>query len=89
MTAGVLLLHGHGRTGLSMSFLASELSAEGYATLAPSPLETLEALEQLRALWHGYRISLLTLPHAPAAGVDTPEDLARVRALFDHQAKLA
>ena len=36
MTAGVLLLHGHGRTGLSMSFLASELGAEGYATLAPS-----------------------------------------------------
>ncbi len=60
-----------------------------YATLSPSPLETLEALEQLRALWHGYRISLLTLPHAPAAGVDTPEDLARVRALFDRQAKLA
>ena len=36
MTAGVLLLHGHGRTGLSLSFLASELGAEGYATLAPS-----------------------------------------------------
>ena len=36
MTAGVLLLHGHGRTGLSMGFLGSELGDEGFATLAPS-----------------------------------------------------
>ena len=50
-----------------------------YASLAPSPLEQWEALEQLRALWHGYRIRVV-----PAAtGVDTPEDLERVRATFD------
>jgi len=53
-----------------------------YASLAASPLERSEMLEQLRVLWHGYRISLGITPSAPAPGVDTPEDLARVRALF-------
>ena len=53
-----------------------------YAGLAPSPLEHWEALEQLRALWHGYPIRVLELAEAPAAGVDTPQDLERVRALF-------
>ncbi|ODU40493.1 MAG: 3-deoxy-manno-octulosonate cytidylyltransferase [Thiobacillus sp. SCN 63-374] len=53
-----------------------------YASLASSPLERYEMLEQLRVLWHGYRISLGVTPIAPAPGVDTPEDLARVRALF-------
>ncbi|HEY9146892.1 MAG TPA: 3-deoxy-manno-octulosonate cytidylyltransferase [Thiobacillus sp.] len=53
-----------------------------YASLASSPLERYEMLEQLRVLWHGHRISLGITPTAPAPGVDTPEDLARVRALF-------
>jgi 3-deoxy-manno-octulosonate cytidylyltransferase (CMP-KDO synthetase) len=53
-----------------------------YASLAASPLERSEMLEQLRVLWHGYRISLGITPTAPAPGVDTAEDLARVRALF-------
>lgn len=53
-----------------------------YASLAASPLERFEMLEQLRVLWHGYRISLGITPTAPAPGVDTPEDLARVRDLF-------
>jgi 3-deoxy-manno-octulosonate cytidylyltransferase (CMP-KDO synthetase) len=53
-----------------------------YAGLASSPLERHEMLEQLRVLWHGYRISLGITPMAPAPGVDTPEDLARVRSLF-------
>ena len=53
-----------------------------YAGLAASPLERFEMLEQLRVLWHGYRISLGITPMAPAPGVDTPEDLARVRSLF-------
>ncbi len=53
-----------------------------FPALAPAPLEHTEALEQLRALWHGHRIAVHTTPHAPGAGVDTPEDLARVRALF-------
>jgi 3-deoxy-manno-octulosonate cytidylyltransferase (CMP-KDO synthetase) len=59
-----------------------------YAELAPSPLEGWEALEQLRALWHGYRIHVLSVAEAPAAGVDTPEDLARVRAAFDRQERV-
>jgi len=54
-----------------------------YASLASSPLERHEMLEQLRVLWHGHRISLGITPTAPAPGVDTPEDLARVRALFE------
>ncbi len=49
-----------------------------------APIEAAEALEQLRALWHGERIRVLTLDKAPPAGVDTPEDLARVRAWFAH-----
>lgn len=53
-----------------------------YATLAVSPLETIEALEQLRVLWHGFRIAVHLVEHAPAAGVDTAEDLARVRQYF-------
>lgn len=56
-----------------------------YAGLSASPLEHFEALEQLRALWHGYRITVATVEHPPAAGVDTPEDAARVRAVFAAQ----
>jgi 3-deoxy-manno-octulosonate cytidylyltransferase (CMP-KDO synthetase) len=55
-----------------------------YAALAPAPIEQWESLEQLRALWHGFRIRILTLDAAPPAGVDTEEDLARVRAIFAH-----
>ena len=51
-----------------------------FAALPPSPLETLEALEQLRVLWHGHRIAVFVADAAPAAGVDTAADLARVRA---------
>ena len=54
-----------------------------YAQLAVSPVEQLESLEQLRAMWHGYRISVAETVHAPAAGVDTAEDLQRVRALLE------
>ncbi len=53
-----------------------------YASLAASPIERYEMLEQLRVLWHGHRISLGVMPTAPAPGVDTPEDLERVRQLF-------
>jgi 3-deoxy-manno-octulosonate cytidylyltransferase (CMP-KDO synthetase) len=52
-----------------------------FPTLLPAPIETTEALEQLRALWHGHRIAVHVTHSAPAPGVDTPEDLARVRAL--------
>jgi len=53
-----------------------------FPMLPPSPLEGIEALEQLRALWHGHRIAVHVSDAAPGPGVDTPEDLARVRALF-------
>ena len=53
-----------------------------FPSLPPAPVESTEALEQLRALWHGYRIAVHISSHAPGPGVDTPEDLARVRALL-------
>jgi 3-deoxy-manno-octulosonate cytidylyltransferase (CMP-KDO synthetase) len=53
-----------------------------YPQLEPAPLETIEALEQLRVLWHGYPIAVHITESAPQAGVDTPEDLARVRAYY-------
>jgi 3-deoxy-manno-octulosonate cytidylyltransferase (CMP-KDO synthetase) len=54
----------------------------GWSAMPPAPLEQLEALEQLRVLWHGQRIAVHVASHGPGPGVDTPEDLARVRALF-------
>lgn len=53
-----------------------------YALLAESPLENIEKLEQLRVLWHGYDIAVEVLDFAPPAGVDTAEDLERVRRLL-------
>lgn len=53
-----------------------------YPGLAPAPLEAVEALEQLRVLWHGYPIAVHITDAAPAAGVDTPHDLARVRRYY-------
>jgi 3-deoxy-manno-octulosonate cytidylyltransferase (CMP-KDO synthetase) len=50
-----------------------------FASWPPTPLEETERLEQLRALEHGMRIHLVTLAEAPPAGVDTPDDLERVR----------
>ena len=62
------------------AYRARFLSA--YARLAPSPLEGFEALEQLRALWHGYRISVAISDHLPLPGVDTPDDAERMRRHF-------
>ena len=53
-----------------------------YATLAPAPTEQFESLEQLRAMFHGYRIAVHIWDGALAPGVDTPEDLERVRGMF-------
>lgn len=53
-----------------------------FPQLPPAPIETQESLEQLRALWHGHRIAVHITDQAPGPGVDTPEDLARVRTLM-------
>lgn len=53
-----------------------------YPQLEASPLEAIEALEQLRVLWHGFPIAVHVTDTAPPAGVDTPEDLARVRLFY-------
>lgn len=55
---------------------------QAYPMLAPAPLEQAEALEQLRALWHGHPIAVHIAAEAPAGGVDTAEDLLRVRRHF-------
>jgi 3-deoxy-manno-octulosonate cytidylyltransferase (CMP-KDO synthetase) len=58
-----------------------------FPTLAQAPLEITEALEQLRALWHGHAIAVHLADQAPGAGVDTPEDLERVRQIFRDTSK--
>jgi 3-deoxy-manno-octulosonate cytidylyltransferase (CMP-KDO synthetase) len=57
-----------------------------FPQLAQAPIEMSESLEQLRALWHGYRIAVHIAAQAPGPGVDTPQDLEHVRALFLSQA---
>jgi 3-deoxy-manno-octulosonate cytidylyltransferase (CMP-KDO synthetase) len=53
-----------------------------YSDLSPAPIEKFESLEQLRVLWHGYKIAVSVVMDAPPAGVDTAEDLARVQKVF-------
>jgi len=53
-----------------------------YATLDMAPLEQVEALEQLRVLWNGFPIAVHITRDTPLAGVDTPEDLQRVRQYY-------
>lgn len=48
-----------------------------------APLEVAESLEQLRALWLGMKIQVAVIAELPAAGVDTPEDVDRVRKFFE------
>jgi 3-deoxy-manno-octulosonate cytidylyltransferase (CMP-KDO synthetase) len=55
---------------------------QAYANLETAPPEKAEALEQLRALWYGYRIAVHKSPNTPPAGVDTSEDLERVRQIL-------
>jgi len=72
---GDLPVHRHiGMYAFRCSFL------QAYAALEPALIEKHEALEQLRALWHGYRIAVTICADTPVAGVDTEDDLARVRA---------
>lgn len=49
-----------------------------YVNMAPSGLEQIESLEQLRVLWHGEKIHVDTARQTPPAGIDTPEDLQRL-----------
>jgi len=53
-----------------------------YAALPASPLEQAEALEQLRALWHGYRVAVSVSDAEVPPGVDTPQDLDAVRRML-------
>jgi 3-deoxy-manno-octulosonate cytidylyltransferase (CMP-KDO synthetase) len=55
---------------------------KAFPTLARAPIEAFEALEQLRALWHGHRIVVEIAGGTASPGVDTEDDLARVRALL-------
>jgi 3-deoxy-manno-octulosonate cytidylyltransferase (CMP-KDO synthetase) len=56
-----------------------------FNSLPVAPIERFESLEQLRALWHGERISVLVTAEPPPGGVDTPEDAARVAAEYAHR----
>ncbi|MCO7514887.1 3-deoxy-manno-octulosonate cytidylyltransferase [Pseudomonas guariconensis] len=56
---------------------------QDFVAWGPCWLEQAESLEQLRALWHGVRIHVADALEAPAVGVDTPEDLERVRRLLE------
>jgi 3-deoxy-manno-octulosonate cytidylyltransferase (CMP-KDO synthetase) len=76
LPAGLTILRHYGLYAYRVAFLRS------YPALAPAPMESFEALEQLRALWHGYRIIVDVTAGTPAPGVDTPEDLERVRRVF-------
>ena len=67
--SGSKSFHHAGIYGYRVGFLKK------YAKLKPSPLERAEALEQLRVLWHGYKIAVVVGRGAPEPGVDTPQDL--------------
>ncbi|MCL6334712.1 3-deoxy-manno-octulosonate cytidylyltransferase [Pectobacterium carotovorum subsp. carotovorum] len=56
-----------------------------YVSWAPSQLEQIELLEQLRVLWYGEKIHVAVAKAVPSVGVDTPEDLARVRHVMANQ----
>ena len=56
-----------------------------YPTLPAAPIERFESLEQLRALWHGYKIVVEITTGTPAPGVDTPADLEQARAVYARQ----
>ncbi len=53
-----------------------------YVSWQPSPLENIESLEQLRVLWYGEKIHIALAKEVPAVGVDTPEDLEKVRQIL-------
>jgi 3-deoxy-manno-octulosonate cytidylyltransferase (CMP-KDO synthetase) len=56
---------------------------QAFPNFSPAPTEQAESLEQLRALWHGHHIVVHVSDHVSASGVDTPEDLTRIRSLLE------
>jgi 3-deoxy-manno-octulosonate cytidylyltransferase (CMP-KDO synthetase) len=76
LPAGYVPLRHIGLYAYSNAFL------QRYPQLEPAPLESIEALEQLRVLWHGVPIAVHVTAEAPHAGVDTPADLERVRLFY-------
>ncbi|MHB8496175.1 MAG: 3-deoxy-manno-octulosonate cytidylyltransferase [Casimicrobiaceae bacterium] len=76
LPAGLPLYRHYGLYAYRVGYL------QAFPVLASAAIERFEALEQLRALWHGHRIVVEIARGAPAPGVDTAEDLARVRALL-------
>jgi 3-deoxy-manno-octulosonate cytidylyltransferase (CMP-KDO synthetase) len=76
LPTGLPLYRHYGLYAYRVAFLSK------YPTLVEAAIERFEALEQLRALWHGHRIVVWITTGTPAPGVDTQEDLDRVRALY-------
>jgi len=62
---------------------------KAYPALTRPAMEVSESLEQLRALWHGYRIAVISSEQPGAPGVDTYEDLLRVREIFSAKQEIA
>lgn len=61
---------------------------EKFTKLEPAPLEICESLEQLRAIYHGYKIKVGVVNSAPAPGIDTPEDVEKVINLLNNHTNL-
>lgn len=61
---------------------------EKFTKLEPAPLEICESLEQLRAIYHGYKIKVGIVNSAPAPGIDTPEDVEKVINLLNNHTNL-
>jgi 3-deoxy-manno-octulosonate cytidylyltransferase (CMP-KDO synthetase) len=55
---------------------------KAFPAMQPAPVEQLECLEQLRALWHGYKIAVHITERSPGIGVDTPDDLIAARKYY-------
>lgn len=79
LAPGLPALHHIGLYAYRVHFL------KRFSALPEGTLERFEALEQLRALEHGYQIVVHQCSERPSAGVDTPDDLQRVRALFTNR----
>ena len=75
-SAGVPCYRHAGIYGYRVEFLKK------FSSLKPAPIEQAEALEQLRVLWHGYRIAVAISDAAIPPGVDTPQDLEAVRRMI-------